>query len=300
MPISTSLPTGHDYGDDIIVHEVDLNIKDISGDVILNGGPTNRLGDDYIIAHHSYGVNSFYGDTITNIGSITHAGSDIITLSEANSASNQFIYGDLRTNLATINNAGDDILVGSDGRDIIYGDVRINEGDIVNTGVDIIFGGKGDDYLVGDVGGGDGTITKASQDYFVYDFAIDNGNDVIYDFDMNDDSFLYSHPMDADVYVDDYLVFLNVTDVNNSGSVDYQDVDALTDITRTDAGVFKRNLTVLELGPDGSAGTIKFLTGSGDRVVMLSEIVDSSHVIISEDSTIDLVGGFPTIDFSIV
>lgn len=130
---------------------------------------------------------------------------------------------------------GGDIMKGNRGDDVIYGDIA----DIDLTGADAqtidisasagddINGGKGDDVIHGQWG--DDVLTGGiGDDVFVYDGNIDNGHDVIMDFDVDDDSLDATNGVTLS---DGGLVGGNlVIDVSSGGTItlmgvtDYDDV----------------------------------------------------------------------------
>ena len=137
----------------------DMIVGGDGNDYIVGGG-----GDDQIDG--GAGNDTLYGDEVLGLV----AGEDTLW----GGAGNDELHGGSQDDLL-YGGSGNDHLYGDNGRDMLAGGSGNDTIDGGN-GNDTIAGGEGDDILYG----GNGANT------FVFDLSIDNGNDTIMDFDVND------------------------------------------------------------------------------------------------------------------
>jgi Ca2+-binding RTX toxin-like protein len=168
------------------------------GDVFLNSGTVNIAGDD--ILNGGAGDDRLYGDASQNSGIIDTAGNDTLN----GGLGNDTLVGDVDSNFGEINIAGDDILNGGAGNDRLFGDIDANQSILGISGNDRLNGGLGDDELWGD----DelALFARDGEDTFVYHVRIDDvlvneGNDIIYDFDNDRDKIEINNGTDFDTDV---------------------------------------------------------------------------------------------------
>lgn len=196
------LDTGNDTifggdGSDTIIGDVGFNSNDGSPVIMGTERGVRNTGDDILFGEA--GDDFIFGD-IQNSGGFfaifngTAAGNDTLEGGDDNDT----LVGDAGDVSQEMGNAGNDTLLGGAGEDTLIGDVRnISSpgGRLVQAGQDILHGGTGVDQLHGDVQNIDRDYTgaampfptsfeRAAMDTFVFDFAINNGNDVIHDFNV--------------------------------------------------------------------------------------------------------------------
>ena len=127
---------------------------------------------------------------------------------------------------------GDDVLYGGDGDDTLYGDAANKKS--AQTGIeagasggdDTLEGGAGDDTLYGDAPGS--IAGTGGKDTFLFNLGQATGDDVIKDYDLDDDTLRFDDVLGAKGSDDDKIAALEkIVDVKEDGA------DVV--ITRTDA-----------------------------------------------------------------
>lgn len=179
---------GTQSGDIIVgdVVDVDAFSTVVAGDDTIEGkgGADLLIGDVYqSLSDAGYGTTE-YGDDIINGGNgndVIHG--DFVLNADASEGGNDILNGGKGSD-TIFGDGGNDIISGGKGNDVLRGGHGQDE-IFGNGGHDRLFGGKGSDELTGGTGNDKSTGGKGS-DLFI--FSNGWGNDVITDFDANDNN----------------------------------------------------------------------------------------------------------------
>ncbi|MDR6267672.1 LamG-like jellyroll fold domain-containing protein [Roseobacter sp. N2S] len=204
--VKTAAEIAEDYRD----MGASLNrITSTGEDLLLIGDSTDNtyiIGGEDGVSEFQVKVKGFRGDdeVIVEGGTATvrtHAGRDTVILGDANDT----VFGGKQA----------DVLHGGGGDDLLNG----------NNGKDELYGGQGDDTLIGS-GGHDIMTGGAGSDVFVFNWRRDEGNDIITDFDVENDLIRISKGGDfSDLMIDDFGRGTTVL-LSNGTQIILQNVDA--------------------------------------------------------------------------
>jgi Ca2+-binding RTX toxin-like protein len=200
---------------------VSNNLYGGSGDDNLVGGDGNIFvktinvhldAIDYIAGNNLYGGSGndqLFGQNITFTEVfVTSVGVNIHNFGNSyldGGSGNDLLVGDVQSMSITMvgspsfvqeEHLGSDKLIGGSGNDILVGDavnVTTDPEDLVIGGNNILYGGQGNDILTGGIVNNAAADFVAGHNKFVYDGLVDNGHDLIMDFNVAKDVLVGQH-----------------------------------------------------------------------------------------------------------
>ena len=165
-----------------------------------------ETGDENDLVYGSYGA-----ETIS-----TDGGNDVVF---ADSGADFVEGGDGHDVL--FGGSGNDEIHGDGGDDTLHGDAN-NDTLIAGAGNDVVFGGSGDDNINGG-SGNDILIGGSGEDTFIHSLGADNGNDIIKDFNLSDDTLLITDVLGD---LENSVTVSSDTDADTT-TIDFDGVDAM-------------------------------------------------------------------------
>ena len=174
---------------------LDIETAPISFDDTITGDAGNAIvdsagGNDEIFG--GQGNDSVSGDAGGDIESGGSGGDDTLY----GGGDNDKLIGDAGGVIkGTGSKGGDDALYGGDGNDTLYGDAVGDIGAGASGGDDTLEGGAGDDTLYGDAAGS--VAGTGGKDTFLFNLGEATGDDVIKDYDLDDDTLRFDDVLGA-------------------------------------------------------------------------------------------------------